>query len=59
MGPSLPTQYTLILRDQAGQKINGTGSQHDLEGTRTFAESILRLVQEAAYIDIHAYSDGA
>ncbi len=53
-------QYTLIIRDATGAKITGTGSIYDLEKTRTFAASIFRVSQRAAFVDIHPYvQDGS
>ena len=36
-------------------RITGTGSTGDLEQTRLFAQSILAMMPDAAYIDIHTY----
>lgn len=56
--PFQPLQFALILRNQAGDKINGTGSSYDLEATRTFASMLLQMMPETLFIDIHAYSNG-
>ncbi len=56
--PFQPLQYALLLRDATGAKINSTGSSYDLDGTRRFAKSILRLMPQALFIDIHPYQDG-
>ncbi len=53
-----PLQYALVVRDATGDKINSTGSSYDLDGTRRFARSILRLIPRALFIDIHPYQDG-
>jgi len=53
-----PLQYTLIIRDQVGHKITGTGSIYDLEGTRTLAESVFWVNRRAAFVDIHPYTEG-
>ncbi len=53
-----PLQYALVVRDDRGDKINSTGSSYDLAGTRRFARSILRLMPQALFIDIHPYQDG-
>ena len=53
-----PLQYTLIIRDQVGHKLTGTGSIYDLEGTRAFATSVFRVNRRAAFVDIHPYIEG-
>jgi len=53
-----PLQYTLIIRDQVGHKITGTGSTYDLEGTRAFATSVFHVNRRAAFVDIHPYVEG-
>jgi len=53
-----PLQYALVVRDATGDKINGTGSSYGLADTRKFARSILRLMPQALFIDIHPYQDG-
>lgn len=47
--------YTLIIRNAAGDHLNGTVSPHDIAKTRKFAQSLLRLLPEAASVDIHVF----
>src|SRR5512140_71712 len=50
-----PLQYALLIHDVTGAKIGGTGSQHDLDGTRRLAESILRTVRQAVTVQVHPW----
>ncbi len=56
--PFQPLQYALVVRDATGEKINGTGSAYDLDGTRRFASSLLRSMPSALFIDIHPFING-
>ncbi|HYU72386.1 MAG TPA: hypothetical protein VEL31_06870 [Ktedonobacteraceae bacterium] len=53
-----PLQYALVVRDSTGAKINGTGSSYGLDQTCRFAESLLRVMPHALWIDIHPFTDG-
>jgi hypothetical protein len=50
-----PTTHALIIKNAAGQHINGTSSRGDIDYACQFARSILRLYHEAASIDIYRY----
>src|SRR5690242_1197246 len=52
-----PVQFALLIHDGTGAKIGGTGSQHDLDGTRRLAESILRTMPLAMTVQIHPWID--
>ena len=44
--------YALLIYDADGQKLNGTGVPGDLGHAKSQAYSILRLMPQAAYIDV-------
>lgn len=48
-------QYVLIVRDGRGDKINSAISPHDLEGSQKMAQQVMRLMAEAAFIDIYLF----
>jgi hypothetical protein len=47
--------FALIVRDQAGKKINGTVSIRDEDGTRRFAREILGQLPGASSVDVYLY----
>ena len=51
-------QYALMVRDATGAKLSGTGSSYDLDQTCQFAESLLRVMPHALWIDIRSFTDG-
>lgn len=56
--PRRATIYILIARDPAGRKVASVPSPRDLEGTKRMAQEVMRLLSEAAYVEVYAYQEG-
>lgn len=53
-----PIEYALLVYAADGRKLNGTGMPGDLGHAKSQAYAVLRLMPQAAYVDVKPFERG-